>query len=222
MICHLPAICFSKAFSFPRRGPGFWWKMLSLFCTTDRVAKCLLTLFVWEGVAGLLSDASRKSAVAFWISTICCTKTSWGLTLTHAVKWSVPEETISSQPHNISSSENCNSRRSGKGLSCRGWMKLHFGRGRKGGNGASIRSQKEALSWGLVGVHGRESNCLDDLGCFRYAISVVCAVEHREIHNVLSLRRVAADEDPLPPRRPFWTSLQPGSRRVSIDIPSLA
>ena len=34
-------------------------------------------------------------------------------------------------------------------------------------------------------------------GCFRYAISVVCAVEHREIHNVLSVRRVTADEDPL-------------------------
>ena len=30
-----------------------------------------------------------------------------------------------------------------------------------------------------------------------YAISVVSAVEHREIHNILFVRRVAADEDPL-------------------------
>ena len=33
-------------------------------------------------------------------------------------------------------------------------------------------------------------------GCLRNAITVVCALEHREIHNVLSVRRVTADEDP--------------------------
>ena len=45
---------------------------------------------------------------------------------------------------------------------------------------------------------------------------MVCAVEHREIHNFLSVRRVTTQEDPL-----IHEGL-PGSRRVSIDIPSLA
>ena len=34
-------------------------------------------------------------------------------------------------------------------------------------------------------------------GCLRNAITVVSAMEHREIHNFLSVRRVTADEDPL-------------------------
>ena len=34
-------------------------------------------------------------------------------------------------------------------------------------------------------------------GCFKYAISVVCAVEHKLINKVLSVRRFIADEDPL-------------------------
>ena len=51
---------------------------------------------------------------------------------THAVNWSVREETISSKPDKISSLEKGNSTRSGKGLSCLGWMTLHLGR--KGGS----------------------------------------------------------------------------------------
>ena len=51
---------------------------------------------------------------------------------------------------------------------------------------------------------------------------MVCAVEPREIHNVLSVGRVTADEDPLLQEGLFCTIHRPVSRRVSIDIPSLA
>ena len=136
LICHFPAIYFSTASSL---SVGFQLSMLSLLCTTERAAESLVVLFLWEDAAGFLSDASLNSAVALWISTFHCTKISYSLILTHAVNGSVPEETKSSSPDKISF-EKGNSRRSGKGLRCLGWMKLHLGR--NGGNGASIRSQK--------------------------------------------------------------------------------
>ena len=67
------------------------------------------------------------------MSTTCSAKISWGLIFHHIVKWSEPEEASSSWPDKISSLGKGNSRRSGKGLSWRGWMKSHFGRGRNGG-----------------------------------------------------------------------------------------
>ena len=48
---------------FSRPGPGFQFSMLSLLCTNERVAKCLLELFMWEDASHLLY-VSRKSAVA--------------------------------------------------------------------------------------------------------------------------------------------------------------
>ena len=50
---------------FSPRGPGFQLQILSLLCTIERVAKCLLELFLWEKEACFLSDASRNSAVVF-------------------------------------------------------------------------------------------------------------------------------------------------------------
>ena len=76
-------------------------------------------------------------------------------------------------------------------------MKLHLGRGRKGGNGASIRSQKISLILRPRGFTWKRIDLSRWSGCLKNAISVVSAVEHREIHNVLSVRRVTADEDPL-------------------------
>ena len=37
MTCHLPAFCYAKAFSFPRRGPGFQLYILRRFCTGERL-----------------------------------------------------------------------------------------------------------------------------------------------------------------------------------------
>ena len=43
-------------------------------------------------------------------------------------------------------------------------MKLHLGRGRIGGSGTSIRSQKHALSWNFAVSHGNEVECFEVLG----------------------------------------------------------
>ena len=80
---------------------------------------------------------------------MCRTKVASGSVFTHVVIWSEPEETISSKPDRISSLGNGNSRRSGKELSCFGWMKLHLGR--RGGSGASVLFQKDAVPWGPIG-----------------------------------------------------------------------
>ena len=67
-----------------------------------------------------------------------------------------------SKPDKISSIEKDNFRRSGKGLGCLGWMKLHLCR--EGGKGASFLSQKYALSWGPTSSQGRASGCPAGLG----------------------------------------------------------
>ena len=76
--------------------------MLSLLSTIERVAKRLLELFKREEVACFLSDASRNSTVAFSGSTICWTRISCSLILTHEVNRSIPEESKSSKTDKIS------------------------------------------------------------------------------------------------------------------------
>ena len=60
-------------------------------------------------------------------------------------------------------------------------MKSHLGRGRNGGSGASIRSQKHAISWDFAGSQGDEEASFDTLG--------VSAPQHPHI-SVLHFRCV--------------------------------
>ena len=75
-------------------------------------------------------------------------------------------------------------------------MTLHSGRGRIGGSGASIRSQT-SLILRPRGFTKKKIDLFRNSRGLRNAITVVCAVEHKEIHNFLSVRRVTADEDPF-------------------------
>ena len=93
---------------------------------------------------------------------VCCTKVASGSVFTQVVNWSVPEETIYSKPDKISSLEKGNFRRSGKGLSCFGWIKLHQGLG--GGNGAFVLSQKDAVPRGPIMSQVGASGCPVGLG----------------------------------------------------------
>ena len=60
-------------------------------------------------------------------------------------------------------------------------------------------STRKCDVWGVLatGFPTKRIELFRCCGCLRNAISMVCAVKHREIHNVLSVRRVTADEDPL-------------------------
>ena len=57
-------MCFSMAPSFPRRGPGFQLKMLSLLCSCNRLGTSLLKRYSGLCEECLLSCASRKMALA--------------------------------------------------------------------------------------------------------------------------------------------------------------
>ena len=52
--------------SFPRRGPGFQLKMLSLLCSCNRLGTSLLKRYSGLGEECLLSFASRKMALALF------------------------------------------------------------------------------------------------------------------------------------------------------------
>ena len=97
MICHLLAISCSKASAFLPTGSNIPVVDAEspLHNRTGRKA-FTGTVHVRRGSVFPLSDASRNSAVAFSISTMCCNKISWSLILTHEVKRSVPEESNSS------------------------------------------------------------------------------------------------------------------------------
>ena len=51
-------------------------------------------------------------------------------------------------------------------------MKSHLGRGRNGGGGASIRSQKQAVSWGFAVSQGSDVECFEFLG-----VTGMCSVK---------------------------------------------
>ena len=51
-----------------------------------------------------------------------------------------------------------------------------IGRGRNKGNGASIRSQKQALSWGFAVSQGSEVECFEP-GSHRDVFTVICVME---------------------------------------------
>ena len=76
-------------------------------------------------------------------------------------------------------------------------MKLHLGRERNGGSGASIRFQKHALSWSFAVSQGREVNCFGSPGSHRDVFTVICVLEPRDLDSVWSIRRFIVDEDPL-------------------------
>ena len=110
----------------------------------------------------------------------------------------------------ISSLENGNFRRPGKGLSCFEWMKWHLCR--TGSNGASVLSQKDAVPWGPTGPQGRASGCPSGLGAggassrsFDWRCNLCC-----QGPACIS----------IPPSRPSEMTHQRGSRRVSLADPT--
>ena len=144
--------------------------MLSLFCTIDRVAKCLLTLFVGEDVNHMLYqdlvrphlDPRSKLIDLFLRGQFLRNRTRFIIG-----KWQFQAF------------------RKGTELS---WMnEVAFGPRPSKRQWCANSFPKISLILRPRGFPRKRIELFRWSGCFRYANSVVCAPKHREIHNVLSV-----------------------------------
>ena len=102
---HLPAMCSSMTPSLPRRGPGFQLKMLIRVCSSKRLGTQLSKRYFGWGEKCLLYRASRKMGLAHPLLANWRYNAVDGSDIAQAVYPSRMDETSSSEPEKILSSE---------------------------------------------------------------------------------------------------------------------
>ena len=112
-MCHLPAKCSSMAPGFLRRGPGFQLRILIRVCSSKRFGTLLSKRYLgWEEKC-ILSKVSRKMGLAHPTLAIWRSSVVDGSDIAQAVYPSRMDETSSSMPERISSSQRGKSSRLG-------------------------------------------------------------------------------------------------------------